>query len=265
MCILINTCRWSLINPSKPDATSKIARFGGCCHGQDWQAFELENSPGYRLIHANEGLTYQHQVHPVDEQWRHALMSNEYMTTAISNNYAVGSDGFCAPILGASHPSYTCEGRKNSSTMLKKIKPTLTGQQFLTQSGLKHLCCHWPNLSRIESPQHTFLLEKMVKRTSTCAALVDNSNRKTNPSKLTRRVYTSEEWKKKKNSLVRFSSRINAFVSFHMSNVLMKAFLLNADSSQGEQMKVPSSQFRCEGTFLARFVKHEERRAERAG
>lgn len=39
--------------------------------------YELEQSSGYTLVHAEEGFSYTHEFHPVDQQWRSCFWPND--------------------------------------------------------------------------------------------------------------------------------------------------------------------------------------------
>lgn len=103
----------------------------------DRATFELENSPGYSFVHASDGFSFSHSIHPVDQQWRHACQANDIHWKPIADNYKKSSDGFCAPVLGSSHSSTGADLISNLSDT-KKVRPGMPGQQLLLQSFETH-------------------------------------------------------------------------------------------------------------------------------
>ena len=73
--------------------------YNGYEGGEQEHFLSLEQSPGYSFVYADGGFSYTHDVHPVDQQWRHALFPINQNYNQYKADYAQ-NDGYLAPILG---------------------------------------------------------------------------------------------------------------------------------------------------------------------
>lgn len=111
-----------------------IMYYGNWEGGNDFM--QLEQSPGFEMIDAAEGLSYTHHVHAVDQQWRHALLpvnANYLMYKDNTDNH----DGFMTTVLGRNNVNSGLLMAKNASKS-GKLLPGITGDNLLYDSWTGH-------------------------------------------------------------------------------------------------------------------------------
>lgn len=97
---------------------------------------QLEQSPGFEMVDVATGFSYTHHVHPVDQQWRHALLpvnANYQMFKDNTDNH----DGFMTTILGRNNINSGLLMAKNSSKS-GKVVPGIPGDNLLYDSWTGH-------------------------------------------------------------------------------------------------------------------------------
>jgi hypothetical protein len=101
--------------------------------GSDREHFiSMEQSPSFQLVDAAAGFSYSHEVHPVDQQWRHAMFPMNQSYLYYKDNYTQ-NDQFLAPILGRNNNQSSWIMTENSNSN-KKLLPGVPGDNLLYES-----------------------------------------------------------------------------------------------------------------------------------
>jgi hypothetical protein len=96
----------------------------------------LEQSPGYEFVYADQGFTFSHNVHPVDQQWRHALFPMNQSYQQYKDNYTQ-SDQYLTPIQGRTNNGSGTVVAENKNAN-RKVLPGMPGDNLLLESWLPH-------------------------------------------------------------------------------------------------------------------------------
>lgn len=98
--------------------------------------FALEQSPGYQFVAADQGFQFYHDVHPVDQQWRHAMFPINANYQFYKNNYTQ-NDQWMAPIMGRRNCQSSLLYAKNYNSN-KSVLPGVIGDNLLYDSWTGH-------------------------------------------------------------------------------------------------------------------------------
>lgn len=110
--------------------------------GEAESFLSLEQSPSFQFVDAMEGFEFTHTIHPVDQQWRHALFPINQSYHQYKANYSQ-DDQYLAPIVGrTNNMSGTCIAKNLNEN--KNLLPGVPGDNLMMESWLPHYPHHPP-------------------------------------------------------------------------------------------------------------------------
>lgn len=149
--------KMDVCHDSRQNATLKTVKLRDWNYPSDLNTFELEQSPGYKFINCADGFEVHHEFHPVDLQWRSALIPNDFHWKYMKNNYDL-KDGYISPLLG---PRNAIGGLLGQT---QKLKEAQEAQRNLPSHNaqLDSMVAHYPH----DPPPHILFRIPQIERTS---------------------------------------------------------------------------------------------------
>lgn len=127
--------KMSVLFASRSKSTLKPA----CLYFGNWggaSGINLEQSPAFEIIDAGAGFSFQHNVHPVDQQWRHALLPMNANYQMFKDNVD-NHDGYMTTILGRNNCNSGLLMAQNKGKS-RKLLPSYPGDNLLYDSWEAH-------------------------------------------------------------------------------------------------------------------------------